>query len=198
MGTHRSTEPLASPAAVISGRGIFDAYHDRVLRFFKSRGFQDDEADDLTQETFFRAWQKMETLRSQAALDSWILRIAANLWKNEIRYRKTSKRDAEEVAFDDPDVQGDAIEHAALAMRDELSPLEKTLLAERLAATGKCVEVLPSKMRRCLMLYVFQERKYQEIADLLKLSIQTVKSHIHQARQRVTDCVGRRLAGGAS
>jgi RNA polymerase sigma-70 factor (ECF subfamily) len=198
MGTHRSTEPFATSAGVMDGRGIFDAYHGRVFRFFKSRRFQDDEAADLTQETFLRVLQNMHHLRSQAALDSWILRIAANLWKNEIRYRKTAKRDAEEVAFEDPEVQGDAVERAALAMRDEPSPLDKTLLAERLAATGQCVDALPPGMRRCLVLYVYQNWKYQEIADILKLSIQSVKSHIHQARQRVTACVARKLAGGAS
>jgi len=198
MGTYRSTEPLATPAAVMDGRGIFDAYHGRVYRFFKSRGFQEEEAEDLTQETFVRVFQNMDRLRSRASLDSWILRIAANQWKNEIRYRKTGKRDAEEVALDVLGVEDDAIERAAFDLRGVPSPLDETLLAERLGATRKCVEALSPGMRRCLELHVFQERKYQEIADLLKLSIQTVKSHIHQARQRVAACVARRLAGGAS
>ena len=198
MGTSRNTEEqLESPSEAMDGRGVFDAYHGRVFRFFKSRNFHDDEARDLTQETFVRVFQNMDKLRSRTALDSWILRIAANLWKNEIRSRKTGKRYAQEVAFDGSGADGDAIERAALDMKDVPSPLDETLAAERLAATEKCVEALPPGMRRCLVLHVYQDRKYQEIADLLKLSVQSVKSHIHQARQHVASCLARKLAGGA-
>lgn len=198
MGTRRTTEEqIETPAEDRDGRVIFNTYHGRVMGFFKSRGFQTDEARDLTQETFVRVFQNMDNLRSQTALDSWILRIAANLWKNEIRYRKSAKRDAEVVAFDDPGVKGDAVERAALDLKDIPSQLDETLAAERLAAAEKCVESLPPRMRRCLVLHVYQDRKYQEIADLLKLSIQSVKSHIHQARQHVAGCVARKLAGGA-
>lgn len=198
MGTSQDTkEPLETSAEAMDERGIFDAYHGRVFRFFKSRRFQEDEALDLTQETFIRVFQNMDNLRSQAALEPWILRIAANLWKNELRYRKSAKRDAEVVAFDDPGVKGDAVERAALNLKDVPSQLDERLAEERLAATRACVEALPPRMRRCLDLHVFQDRKYQEIADLLKLSIQSVKSHIHQARQHVAACVARKLAGGA-
>jgi RNA polymerase sigma-70 factor (ECF subfamily) len=198
MGTHQGTEEqVEAPAEGLDHREIFEAFHGRVHGFFKSRGFAEDEALELTQETFVRVFQNMDNLRSPASLGSWILRIAANVWKNEIRYQKAGKRDAREVSLDSAETDGEEAEIAALETTDTPDPLEEVLADERLGAVKKCLEALPPRMRRCLVLHVFQERKYQEIADLLELSIQSVKSHIHQARQRLGECVDRRLAGGA-
>ena len=197
MGTHQGTqEQAAPPAGELDQRGIFDAFHGRVHRFFRSRGFREEEALDLTQETFVRVFQSMDELRSRASLDSWILKIAANVWKNELRSRKAGKRDAREVSLDSPETEGEEAEIAALATEDAPNPLEEALEAERLGAMAKCLEALPPRMRQCLVLHVYQERKYQDIADLLKISIQAVKSHIHQAKQKLGECVARRLAGG--
>jgi RNA polymerase sigma-70 factor (ECF subfamily) len=193
--TEEQQQPLAA-AGVTQQREIFDAFHGRVLAFFKSRGFSEDEALELTQEVFVRVFQNMEKLRSKTALDHWILRIAANVWKNEIRYRKAGKRDAQEVSLDDPYSDGDAELARALETSPIPTPLDEALASEQLVAVRRCLDALPPRMRRCLVLHVFQGHKYQEIADLLHLSIQSVKSHIHQARQHLDECVARRLAGG--
>jgi RNA polymerase sigma-70 factor (ECF subfamily) len=47
------------------------------------------------------------------------------------------------------------------------------------------MEELPEQMRKCVMLRVYQELSYQEIAVVLRLSVETVKTHLHQARQRL-------------
>jgi RNA polymerase sigma-70 factor (ECF subfamily) len=197
MGRRQDKEdPVETAAEKAVRREIFDRYHGRVYGFFLSRHFSHDEALDLTQETLIRVFKNMGNLRSQASLDSWILRIAANVWKNEIRSRKAVKRDAQEVPLDDTAADIDAMEREVFETRDVPDPLDQTLAAERLQATGKCLDGLAPRMRRCLVLHVFQERKYQEIADLLHISIQSVKSHIYQARQQLAECVARRLAGG--
>jgi RNA polymerase sigma factor (sigma-70 family) len=198
MGTQRETEErVETPAGELDRREIFDAYYGRVLGFFKSRGFAEEEARDLTQETFASVFQHMGNLRIAASRDAYILRTAANLWKNRLRYHRARKRDAREVSLDGAETDREAVERAALAARETPSPLDDALASERLGAVRKCLEGLPPRMRRCLVLHVFQERKYQEIADLLELSIESVKSHIHQARKRLGECVARRLAGGA-
>lgn len=191
-----SEDPGETAAEKAARREIFDEYHGRVCSFFRSRGFSDDEALDLTQETMIRVFQNMGKLRSQASLAPWVLRVAANVWKNEIRHRKAVKRDAQEVSLDDTAANLDAMESAVFETRDVPSSLDQALVAERLRVTGKCIDGLAPRMRRFLVLHVFQERKYQEIADLLHISIQSVKSHIYQARQHLAECVDRHLAGG--
>ncbi|HBL30948.1 MAG TPA: hypothetical protein DD490_29290 [Acidobacteria bacterium] len=199
MFKEKNEEKLAETAGAPSGRReIFDEFHGRVYGFFKSRGFPSDDASELTQETFVRVFQGMGELRSRSSLDSWILRIAANIWKNEIRYRQAAKRSAVQVSLDDPDTDREAIELASLAGQRVPSALERVLASERLAAVDRCLDAIPAGMRSCLVLHVLQNRKYEEIANLLRLSTQRVKSQIHQARRHLYECVVHRLAGGAS
>lgn len=188
------------PAPGRSPREIFDRYHGRIHRFFTLQRFSHDEALDLTQETLLRVFQHMGELRGNDSVDAWVIRVAANVGKNEIRFRKAVKRAASEVSLDASlAARPDALEAEALHHSPRPpNPLEQALAAEELAAAEACIEQLPPRMRRCLELHAFQHRKYQEIADLLKLSIDAVKSHIHQARQHVRECVARKHAGGAT
>jgi RNA polymerase sigma-70 factor (ECF subfamily) len=181
-----------------SQREIFDRYYGPVRRFFKSRGFSPEDADDLTQDTFSRVFKHMGELRSHAAVEAWILSIAANTRKNELRFRKAARRFGRNVSLDA------SLESAPDAAEKELvdnsppvpSQLDAALSSEKLDATNSCLDELPPRMRTCLLMHVAEDRRYQEIADLLRLSIQSVKSHIHQARQRLQECLGRKLAGG--
>jgi len=191
-----SEEQVGTAAAPSSRREIFDEFHGRVYGFFKSRGFPSDDAHELTQETLVRVFQNVDELRLRSSLDSWILKIAANVWKNEIRYRQAAKRSAVQVSLDDPEADREAIELAGLATQRVPSALDRVLASEHLAAVERCLDAMPPGMRRCLVLHVYQDHKYQEIADLLQLSIQSVKSHIHQARRHLCECVVHRLAGG--
>ena len=168
----------------------------RVLGFFRSRGFPDDEARDLTQETFCRAIRRIHTLRVPAALGDWILRIAANVGKNEIRHRRASKRDATKVSLGAPDPGGEVAVLATLEAQDVPDPLDELLAAERLAAVLLCLDELQPRTRRCLMLFFFQNRTYQEIADLLQIPIGRVRSHIHRGRRSIKRCFERRLGQG--
>jgi RNA polymerase sigma-70 factor, ECF subfamily len=167
-----------------------------VLGFFRSRGFPDDEARDLTQETFCRATRKIHSLRSTAAFGSWILGIAANVWKNTLRHRKAAKRDAPEVSLDGLDPGGEVTTLMALEARGAPSPLDELLTAECLEHARACLDALQPRTRRCLVLYVFQQRSYQEIADLLQISVPRARSHIHKGRRALKKCFELHLAQG--
>ena len=188
-------EQLETPAET-DRREVFYRYQGRLRRFFRSRGFSEDESLDLTQESLFRVFKEMRGVRSRSSLEAWILRVAVNVWKNEIRHRRAVKRDAPEISLDELDPGQAESQLASVSTRKSPSPLDEALASERLLAVKRCLRTLPPGMQRCLLLYADQNRKYQEIADLLHLSIQTVKSHIFQARQRLGDCLARRLAGG--
>lgn len=179
---------------------LFLRYRRAVHGFFAKRGFPEPDARELTQEVFLRVFQNIDTLRREAAADAWLRRITVNIWKNEIRRRRTLKRDATEASLDAEREAGqEAIDEAlAAGSARPPDPLEAALAAEEIAAVRACVEELAPRMRRCLELHAFQERPYQEVATLLQVSIETVKSHLHQARQQVKRCLERKaLARGA-
>ncbi len=193
-------ETAGRSMAVGNQREIFDQYHGLVRSFFRNRGFSDEETSDLTQEALLRVFKNMGKLRSQAACGAWILRIASNIYKNEIRYRRAAKRAGQEVSLEAaaPDSQPGVLAAGSLFGSGRVrTPLEETLSAERVQAVGRCLDQLPPRMRQCLDLYAYQERKYQEIAELLQISIESVKAHIHQARHRLRECMARSLGRGS-
>lgn len=162
--------------------------HDPVFHFFRRRGIDIEDSLDLTQDTFFRVFTHIERLRAEAASTTWILTIAANCWKNWLRKRAALKRGAEETSLDS------LVEETAEPQPSEIlpggssqpqDPLYGFLTKERLDRAMRIIDRMPPRQRRCMRLSVFQERSYAEIATLLEISEQTVKSHIHQARKRL-------------
>lgn len=177
---------------------IVEDFHDPVFHFFRRRGVGVEDSLDLTQDTFFRVFNHIDRLRADEARTTWILTIAANRWKNWLRHRSAQKRAAPEMSLDS--LVDDAVEPApteelpAGAGRPE-NPLRGVLGRERVEKVVEAIERLPPKQRRCLRLKVFQERTYSEIATLLGISEQTVKSHIHQARRRLVEEVAPEIEG---
>lgn len=177
--------------------------HGQLLRgFFQGQGFSAQDAEDMTQETFMKAVQGLSEFRGDAGLKTWLFEIARNVIRHELRRRRAAKRDAPETPIEDwSEEQSRARGSSAagkLAAGEQEHPLSRLLSEETLRLVSEALADLPPKMRNCMLLYTHQERKYREIAVLTRLSINTVKSHIHQARQLLKarlgdhfDCLGR-------
>ncbi|MDY7094397.1 MAG: RNA polymerase sigma factor [Acidobacteriota bacterium] len=181
-------------------RQLFDHWYQPVVRFFLKRGFAPEDSQELAQETFLRAVRSIQDLRSQEAVRSWILRIAANVWKNELRYRSADKRLVAEVSLE-PTVEAHAVDpelRPAVTGTGFDNPLEQTLKNERIELIQRALHELPEQRQRCLLLYSAQGLKYREIADLMQISLNTVKSHIHQARQQLKERLHRLQIGTSS
>lgn len=159
---------------------LFVAYYRPICYYFGNRGFSVEECHDLAQETFLKAFKGHQGFRGEASPRTWIFQIANNVWLNEIRRRNAAKRSAKEVSIEDSGPPADLG-----AEGNDAEPLEGMLAQERAEILRRALEDLPSQMRRCIFLRIDQDLKYREIADLMHLSIETVKSHLHQARQRL-------------
>lgn len=165
---------------------LFERYYRSIHFFFTNRGFSKEDARDLTQETFLRAYKGVEAFRNEASYKTWLFRIASNIWRNAIRSRNAAKRDAKEVSLEEH-LEGGRPVPPDSASRERGSPLSQILTDEAILQLQRALNDLPAQMRRCVKLRLFQELKYREIAELLQLSIETVKSQLHQARQRLRE-----------
>lgn len=175
---------------------IFEEYYRPVYRFFLNRGFDHDECLDLAQETFFRVYKGMHDYREEARLKTWILTIAANLWRNEIRSRRAEKRSGEEISLDQALDEGRPVFGRSGAPGDAGPSALKGLLAEeRLQCLRRAVDGLPPRMRQCVKLRLEQDLKYRDIAVILGVSTETVKAQLHQARQRLQVLLAEVAAG---
>jgi RNA polymerase sigma factor (sigma-70 family) len=166
---------------------IFQHYYPWVRRFFGQLGYTLQDSEDLAQETFSQVFERIGSFRHEGSFKSWLFAVAANLHRNEYRWRHQEKRSRSEVSIDtaaEPD--GVPLELAS----PEAAPDQTAYATERREALARAIVRLPPQMRQVLSLRVGQDLKYREIAIVLQISIETVKAHLFQARQRLRDELG--------
>lgn len=140
------------------------------------------EADDLYQDTFLTALEKIDRIDIAGNIRSYLLSVAVRLWKNRRRKRAWRRRIAQEQELNEQ--TADRI--TAEEMQDvSVLPEEWILEEERLTAVRRAVSRLPDRLRVPVLLYYMEERQIMEISEILRLPEGTVKSRLHQARKRL-------------
>lgn len=164
---------------------FFKQHSGVVSRFLRGRTGNAHDAEDLTQETFLRAYAAFSNPQTEPSL-AWILQIANRVWQNWLRDKSAAKRTPNPTA---PGGMSSltpvpAFEAAQSAQPD---PLSQLLSKQSLRSVHEALEDLPPQMRRCFSMHVFLGHKYKDIAFLLDISIDTVKSNISRARARINE-----------
>lgn len=159
--------------------------------FFRRKGVSAEESDELTQETFLRVYHKIEQFRGDAPFQAWLWQIAANLFRKNITRRYTQKRAGETVSLNDEE---NSTADVYLRDKNDSTPLDALLEAEQRREMRAAIENLPEQMKKCIKLRVFQDLSYTEIAAVMRLSPQTVKTHLFQARRHLRERLGEYFA----
>ena len=160
---------------------LFERYRRPVAGFFKNRGFTDEECLDLTQETFLHAYRGMTSFRFDSSFETWIFRIARNLWSNTVRDRSAQKRAGREVPLEE---LGTAEDKAAAAASTEqtVGPLSRVLVDERHRLLRDALADLPNQQQQLVLFQIDHDLKIREISQVLEMPEGTVKSQLHKAR----------------
>ena len=158
-------------------RLLCDLFHRPLYHFFSKRGFPGQDCLDLTQETFLGIYRGIGTFRRDARFETWLFKVATNAFRKRLRWGTAGKRTGEEVPLDAEPAGGPATG-------------EGMFQRERARLLRDAVGRLPEQMRKCLILRVYHELKYREIATVLRLSPETVKVHLFQARRRLQEELG--------
>ena len=144
-----------------------------------------EEARDLTQETFLRAFQSIVHFRGESDLRTWIYRIAINQARNRWRWWRRRRRDAT-VSIDEPDIGNGRLGLVAtLKSTTAKDPEEDTLANERERALKKALGTLKRVYREAVVLRDIEGFAYEEIAATLEISVGTVKSRLARGRQEL-------------
>lgn len=162
---------------------IFGRYHGRIHRYVVALLPNRAEAEDITQETFLRAYRKLSTLRDPGGLSSWLYRIATNLCYDSFRQTASRPQTQELGGPEDQD---------APAMVDSDSPRLDQALARQEMSTcvQRYLEDLPDHYRAVIMLHDLEGLTNAEIATMLGCSLATAKIRLHRARQKLRTILG--------
>ena len=167
-------------------QGDVNAFEKLVLEYEKSvyaitqrmTGNAEDAAD-MTQETFIKAYNSLSSFRGDSKFSVWLYRIATNVCLDFLRSR--SRKPTVSLSVEDDD--GEEVE---LDIADESQSPER-LLERGLTrdAVRRGLNALSPEYRQILLLREIQGLSYEEIADVLTLEVGTVKSRIFRARKRL-------------
>ncbi|MGE0353365.1 MAG: RNA polymerase sigma factor [Gemmatimonadales bacterium] len=140
-------------------------------------------AEDLSQETFVKALNAIESYRPEFKFSSWIFKIANNAAIDHLRRRELDTLSLE----GSPNAEtADAIEATALQIGDRAeTPLQELEAREIGSAIEAAIGTLRPEYRSCILLRHVEGRPYEEIAQILNLPLGTVKTYIHRARNEL-------------
>ncbi|MGQ0552374.1 MAG: RNA polymerase sigma factor [Planctomycetota bacterium] len=162
-------------------REFVDAYRDRILSVVSRILGSSEQSEDLAQETFLKAFRAIDRFEGQSALFTWLYRIAVNTARDELstrRRRPTHSIEGADGPLVEPEDTGDG-------------PAERLVREERIRAVRAALERLPEPFRTTLILRDMEGNSYEQVAEILGISIGTVESRIFRAR-----CKLRVLLGG--
>lgn len=130
------------------------------LRFVKDM----DTAEDVVQEAFIKAYEKLSSFEGRASFKSWLYQIAVNTARNKLRENRLETTDIEHVHLSVGAIAESALVHTAVA-----------------EVIQKEVDLLPFKQRTALVLRIYEDMSFKEIADVMECPYDTAKANYRHA-----------------
>jgi RNA polymerase sigma-70 factor (ECF subfamily) len=150
-----------------------------IYRMVRNR----EQAEDLSQETFVKALNAIESYRPEYKFSSWIFKIANNVSIDHLR-----RRELDTLSLDGSPhaLTPEAIQASALQLGDRQETALEELEAKELGGEiERAIADLRPEYRSCILLRHVEGRPYEEIATMLDLPLGTVKTYIHRARSEL-------------
>jgi len=161
---------------VEDGFRIIDAQlSPRLLSYFQAHKFSRADAEDLVQKTLTAVYTSVRQLEHEEKFLAWLFTIARNVRYTAIKQQHENRLMAGgiELAEKLPDPRTASWSH------------DQQLDQKRLEEVRAAIDDLPSQQRRCLLLRVQHELSYEEIASTLRLSVNTVRNHLAEAKKNL-------------
>lgn len=162
-------------------REIHDVFRPKILRYL-TRLAGEADAEDLTQEVFVRVSQSLDSFRGESQLPTWIYRIATNTAIDRLRSRSFPNMTQEMPAIE----QEESKEGMFIQLRGKVSPVDQQLIRKEMnRCIRNLIKKLPEDYRIVVVLSELEELGNREIAEILQVSLSTVKIRLHRARARL-------------
>lgn len=159
---------------------LFERHRTMVYRFAYQMVPRRDDAEDLVQEAFVRAYQNLPRYRDEAKFTTWLLRIVMNLCTDQARMSNRRQ------ALEQQEASG-ALGWMTQNIAED--PVDNLAADERVLALRKALNALPEHHRTMIVLRDIQEKEYSEIAEILNCTVGGAKLRVLRARRALRDRV---------
>ncbi len=151
---------------------VVAAHHGEIYRYLRRVGRRASEADDLSQETFLRAYRAWRSLEPQANVRAWLFAIATNVYRNHARgeHRRRTAYDAARLRRSELDAGG---------------PEEEAMASETRMLTEAAIGRLPLKQRLAFIMRKLHDVDYDTIGQSLECSAESARAHVFQALKKI-------------
>lgn len=159
-------------------RKLYERFHGPVRHYFERQGCPKEEAEDLTQSAFVRIYRALRSYNGRIGFTAWLFNIVRHVYDRHRGQHQSRRRSSQEVTLQEKKLE-EALSAAAhdQQTRDTIDRLQNG------------IRRLPSSMRRALILRVYHNLEYAEIAVLLTMSTEQVELLLHTARRRLRQVV---------
>jgi RNA polymerase sigma-70 factor, ECF subfamily len=165
--------------------------HDRYLyRIARSVLLNDEEAEDVVQETFVRAFTRLDDFRGDASLSTWLTRIAFN---EALRRRRQRRRIVRLDDLDSATSRSETQFDKSTMTAPDLDPERATAQHQIRSVLERAIDDLPDAFRTVFVMRDIEEASTEETASVLGIRPQTVKTRLHRARRRLRDALGEQI-----
>ncbi|MEO6923112.1 MAG: sigma-70 family RNA polymerase sigma factor [Bryocella sp.] len=168
----------------------------RTLTRMTGRG---PHTEDLAQEVFLRLYRALPEFRGDAALSTYLYRIVVHVAQDEWKRRKRERERFVHSPEDSEENGGDWLENFAGENFQQHARTPEQIFSDQqmAAAVDAALLGLPEMERAVLVLFHQEERSYEGIAAALNLPVNTVRTHLHRGRKRLSEAVRQQLNGSA-
>jgi RNA polymerase sigma factor (sigma-70 family) len=157
---------------------VIEAHHGEIYRYLRRVSFRPTEAEDLSQETFLRAYRAYRRLGPDANVRAWLFAIATNVFRNHVRgeRRRRAAHDAATEHARDVDGGGGALVDG---------PEAEAMLREARMVLEEVIDGLPLRQRLAFVLRKAHDLGYEDIGRSLECSAETARAHVFQAFRKI-------------
>ncbi len=170
-------------------RELIEAHQNRIIGTITKMLGDETDAEDIAQQVFIRVWKSAPRWQPTAKVTTWLYKITRNLVFNETRRRKRHPVQSLDATLNDGDRPQQFTDTG-------VKPADTALLdAEMQAAIQRAIDELPEQQRMAIILRRYDDVPYEEIGEILDLSVPAVKSVLFRARTDLREKLRRYLEG---
>ena len=160
--------------------GIYEEFYPKIIRYL-SRLTNPHEAEDIAQEVFEKVNRSLRNFKGESKLSTWLYRIATNTAIDRMR-TPSFKRSSESTSLE----EAIEVEDRNVWLGHKKTLTDQTFIRKEMSGcVREFIDKLPSNYKTVILLSELEEFKNTEIADILQISLDTVKIRLHRARAKL-------------